>query len=62
MACVLTIFKESLLFCNHFSRQESSALVTVLISSMLSKENDIVVSSPCIVTCALLRANGKSFI
>ena len=35
MACILTIFKESLLPCNHFSRQASSALTTASISSIL---------------------------
>ena len=62
MACALTIFKESLLLCNYFSWQASSALTTVLISSMLLEENDIAVSSAYIVVCALLRANGRSFI
>ena len=61
MAYVLTIFKESLLLCSHFSRHVSYALTTVLISSMLLEENDIVVSSAYIANCALLRASGSSF-
>ena len=61
MACVLTIFKESLLLCSHFSRQVSYALTTVLISSMLLEENDIVESSAYIAHCALLRASGRLY-
>ena len=62
MASVLTIFTESLLLSNNFSRQASSALTTVLISSMLSEENDIAISLSYIVTCAVFRVNGISFI
>ena len=46
-----------LLLCNHFSRQASSVLTTVLISSIMSEENDIAVSPAYIVACALLREN-----
>ena len=62
MACVLKIFKDSLLPCNYFSMLASSALTTMLISSMLLVENDIAVSPAYIVACALLRGNGTSFI
>ena len=56
MASILTLLKESLLLCDYFSWQASSAM-----SSILPKESDVAVSSSAyIVTCVLLRANGKS--
>ena len=58
MACVFKIFKESLLPCNHCSRQASSALTTTSISSILSEEYEITVSSAYMAACAFLKAKG----
>ena len=60
MVCVWAIFKGRLLPKSHFSKQESSALTKIPISSILSEEKEIVVSFAYIVSCALLKAKGRS--